>query len=158
MTIDAIIEIEKGSNLKYEYDDNKKILRLDRILSTSMIFPFNYGFIPNSLSSDGDPLDVILISEYKIMPGTIINTKIIGYLDMEDEKGKDEKLICVPSNNVDKYYNKYTDIDSLEDCTKNKIKHFFKYYKDLENNKWVKIGDFYNKDEAIKLTNKSLLK
>lgn len=158
MNIDAIIEIEKGSNLKYEYDNNKKILRLDRILSTSMTFPFNYGFIPDSLSSDGDPLDVILISEYKIMPGTIINTKIIGYLDMEDEKGKDEKLICVPSNNVDIYYNKYTDIDSLEKCTKDKIKHFFKYYKDLENNKWVNIGDFYNKNEAIKVVNKSLLK
>lgn len=158
MNIDAIIEIEKGSNLKYEYDNNKKILRLDRILSTSMTFPFNYGFIPDSLSSDGDPLDVILISEYKIMPGTIINTKIIGYLDMEDEKGKDEKIICVPSNNVDIYYNKYTDIDSLEKCTKDKIKHFFKYYKDLENNKWVNIGDFYNKNEAIKVVNKSLLK
>lgn len=158
MNIDAIIEIEKGSNLKYEYDNNKKILRLDRILSTSMTFPFNYGFIPGSLSSDGDPLDVILISEYKIMPGTIINTKIIGYLDMEDEKGKDEKIICVPSNNVDIYYNKYTDIDSLEKCTKDKIKHFFKYYKDLENNKWVNIGDFYNKNEAIKVVNKSLLK
>ena len=152
--IDIIIEIPYNSFVKYEIDEKENKIRCDRILNTAMLYPGNYGYIPNTLAQDGDALDVLLICDYPIYPNVIIESKIIGVLIMEDEKGIDEKILAVPSNNVDpsfKYINEITDISkyNLE-----KIKHFFKHYKDNDDNKWSKVSDIKNSDEAFKLFQK----
>ena len=106
--IDALIEIPFNSFIKYEFDKENNIMRCDRILNTSMIYPGNYGYIPNTLAKDGDELDVLVLSNFPLHPGTVIESKIIGVLMMEDEKGIDEKIIAVPSQNIDpdsKYIN-----------------------------------------------------
>lgn len=153
--VDMIVEIPLNSSVKYEYDKKLGKMRCDRILSTSMLYPGNYGYIPNTLSGDGDPLDILLICDYPIYPGTIINVKILGVLLTIDEKGEDEKIIAVPSNHIDPNYiniNNYTDLSKI---TINKILHFFKHYKDNETEKWVKIDRFDNADLAIDVLKKS---
>ena len=140
--VDMIVEIPNNSNVKYEYDKVCKRMRCDRIISTSMLYPGNYGYIPKTLSGDGDPVDILLICDYAIYPGTIVNAKIIGILLTEDEKGGDEKVIAVPAEEVDQssfYINDYQDLGPQMLV---KIKHFFKHYKDNESNKWVKVGDY----------------
>ena len=102
--IDCVIEISKGSNIKYEYDSDYKCVRCDRILNTSLVYPSNYGFIPNTMAGDGDPLDVLLITDYKLYPNIVIESKIVGVLLTEDEKGEDHKILAVPSSNVDPRY------------------------------------------------------
>ncbi len=147
--IDCLIEVSKGSNVKYEFDKEKNMLRCDRILSTSMSYPGNYGYIDYTLSEDGDPIDVLLVCEFPLQPLSLITIKIIGVLMMTDEKGTDEKLIAVPTEDVDP---DSEDINNLSDLPKsllNKIKHFFSHYKDTEKNKWVKVDDFKNAEEAI---------
>ena len=154
MIIDAIIEISFSSNIKYEYDEKYKILRCDRFLNTSMIYPGNYGYIPNTLGGDKDPLDILVICDYSINPGIIIECKVIGVLIMEDEKGIDEKIIAVPSENID--YNSKT-INELSDINLNilsKIKHFFQHYKDNDKIKWCNVSDYKSKKEAIKIIHK----
>ena len=146
--VDMIVEIPYNSQVKYEYDEKIGKMRCDRILNTAMLYPGNYGYIPHTLSGDGDPLDILLITEYSIYPGTIVKVRMIGVLYTEDEKGKDEKLLAVPSPDVD---NNYEDIHNLEDLSNNlkkKIKHFFTHYKDNDKNKWVKVKEFGNKQEA----------
>ena len=146
--IDCLIEVSKGSNVKYEFDKKKNMLRCDRILHTSMSYPGNYGYIDHTLSEDGDPIDVLLVCDFPLQPLSLITIKIIGVLMMTDEKGTDEKLIAVPTEDVDP---DSEGIDSLEDLPKsllNKIKHFFEHYKDTEKNKWVKVDDFKNAKEA----------
>ena len=121
-----------------------------------MAYPGNYGYIPETLAGDGDPLDILLISDYALHPLTIVNVKIIGVLMTEDEKGSDEKIISVPSEKVDPNYKKINNYTDLPTYTLSKIKHFFKHYKDTEKNKWVKVGDFKDKDEALKIYYDSL--
>ena len=99
--LDMIVEIPYNSSVKYEFDKELNIMRCDRLLKTSMLYPGNYGYIPDTLSGDGDPLDILLVCDYSIYPGTIINVKVIGVLLTTDEKGDDEKLIAVPSKSVD---------------------------------------------------------
>ena len=149
--IDIIIEIPYNSYVKYEFDYEKGYMRCDRILNTSMTYPGNYGFIPYTLSGDNDPLDAIMICDYPLFPGTIVKTKVIGVLITKDEKGLDEKIITVPSREVD---NNFKDIKCLNDLPKNysqKIKHFFEHYKDNESNKWVKVENFKDKDSALEI-------
>lgn len=156
--VDMIIEVPYRSNVKYEYDKNLNMMRCDRILNTSMSYPGNYGYIPNTLSGDGDPLDILLVSDYQIYPGTVINAKIIGVLLTEDEKGTDEKIIAVPNNKVDPVYSEINNIWDLSKATLAKIRHFFNHYKDIEKNKWVKVTGFKTNVEAIDIYKKSLLK
>lgn len=147
--IDCLIEVSKGSNVKYEFDKEKNMLRCDRILSTSMSYPGNYGYVDKTLSEDGDPIDVLLVCDFPLQPLSLITIKIIGVLMMTDEKGLDEKLIAVPTSDVDP---DSEDIHSLDDLPKsliNKIKHFFEHYKDTEKNKWVKVDEFRNAKEAM---------
>ena len=148
---DMIVEIPRNSNVKYEFDKELGRMRCDRIISTSMLYPGNYGYIPKTLSGDGDPLDILLLCDYPIYPGTVISVKVVGVLLTTDEKGEDEKLIAVPENMVDI---SSIVINNLSDLGKHlliKIKHFFEHYKDNEPNKWVKIGEFKDKDETLKL-------
>tara|TARA_B110000003_G_C16595804_1_gene513628 strand:- start:59 stop:583 length:525 start_codon:yes stop_codon:yes gene_type:complete len=147
--IPAFIEISKASNIKYEWDEENNILILDRILHSSVMYPENYGFIPQTLCDDGDPLDVLVLSHWKLQPGIIVNVRPIGYMNMTDEKGRDEKLLAVIDK--DPYY---TDVKSLNDMRDHKlieIKEFFKTYKNLEQNKWSQVEDWHNYDEAIQL-------
>ena len=153
--VDMIVEIPYNSLIKYEFDEEYKIMRCDRILNTSMLYPVNYGFIPNTLSGDNDPLDILLLTEYPIFPGTVINVKIIGVLLTTDEMGDDEKLLAVPSYKVDPKFKNINDLDDLDDSSLNKIKHFFTHYKDNDDNKWVTVKKFENKHFALNLLEKS---
>ena len=155
-TTDIIIEIPVGSNIKYEYDESNHKIRCDRILNTCMHYPGNYGYIPNTLSGDGDPLDALLITEYPLHPNTIIKTKIIGVLVTKDESGQDEKIICVPHDKVD---SRFSSINTLSDLTENvlhKIKHFFTHYKDNDKNKWVIVENFLEKEDALAILKESI--
>ena len=151
MIKDIFIEISKDTNIKYEYDKDLKALRLDRVLITPMVYPENYGYFPNTMADDGDALDVILIADYTIIPGSYISVRIIGVLDMEDEEGKDYKIIAVPSSKVDKTYDYVNDITDIPSDRLNKIKFFFENYKKLDKNKWAKVGSFMNKDNAERI-------
>ena len=129
---DVFIEISKGSNLKYELYKTTNLLKLDRILHTSMSYPGNYGYFPNTLAGDGDPLDVIVLTDYSLQPGTLINCKIIGVLITSDEKGLDEKIIAVPSKSVDNSYCNINDISNVSSITLDKINHFLEIIKYLK--------------------------
>jgi len=155
--IDVFIEIARNSHIKYEYDTNLKALVCDRILHTPLKYEFNYGFIPKTLSSDGDPLDVVVIMDDELIPGCYIDCKFIGYLETEDDAGVDPKIIMCPSKKVDPTYNNINNITDLPALTLEKIKYFFQHYKDLENKK-VTVGDFKSKERAIDIYNKSLVK
>ena len=113
MKIDSIIEIGYNTNIKYEYDEAHDLIRCDRVMNTSFFYPANYGYIPNTLAGDGDPLDILVVCDYTLHPGIIIESKIIGVLVMEDEKGFDEKIIAVPSKSVDKSYQHIHNITDL---------------------------------------------
>ncbi len=145
----AIIEIPEGSGVKYELDKDTGIIMADRFLHGSNVFPFNYGFIAGTMSKDGDPVDVIVLSSATMAPGTGINVRPIGMLEMEDEEGMDAKILAVPVTKVDPFYSHVQDIADIDEPTKMKIKHFFDTYKLLEKNKWVKTGEFVSKDKAF---------
>ena len=152
--VDAYIEIPFASEVKYEYDSKLKKMRCDRILNTSMQYPGNYGYIPNTLAKDGDALDILVVCEYPLYPGTVIESKIIGILIMEDEKGLDEKIIAVPSEKVDKNSKDINHLHDLKKSTIKKISHFFSHYKDNDDDKWSKVTGYHDKTYALGICNK----
>jgi inorganic pyrophosphatase len=154
-TIDVFIEIAKNSHIKYEYDKDKKALICDRILHTPFMYQFNYGFIPNTLSEDSDPIDVVVIMEDELIPGSYINCKLLGYLETKDDSGVDPKLIMCPSKKIDPTYSLYRNIFDINCYTREKIKYFFTHYKDLEKKK-VEIGTFKGKYDAILVYQESI--
>ena len=156
--INVFVEISKGSSTKYEVDEESGFLMVDRFLYTSMVFPFNYGFVPNTKAKDGDPLDVVIISSFSVNPGAIIPVRPVGMLQMEDEAGIDHKIIAVPAEKIDPEQKNINDIDDVNEHIKDKIKNFFNNYKALEPNKWVKTKDFLGKKEAQEEIKKSLTK
>lgn len=147
--VDVFIEISKGSHIKYEYDKKRCALVCDRVLHTPFEYEFNYGFIPETLSSDGDALDAVVLMD-KLIPGCYINCKVLGYLETEDDQGIDPKIILCPSNKIDPTYSSIKDINDVPKHTIDKIIYFFQHYKDLENKK-VKVGNVYNKQEALQI-------
>lgn len=149
--VDFVVEIPNGSFVKYEYDKDLKMLRVDRILHTCMAYPGNYGYIPNTLANDGDAIDVLMLGDFKVLPMTLIKVKIIGVLRMTDEKGEDEKLIAVPHSSIDPTYERWNDIHDVPKHVLIKIKHFFEHYKDTEPDKWVKVDSFENRTIAQEL-------
>ena len=151
MLIDVQIEIPKGSRVKYEYDHETHQLRVDRFIRTPVDYFFNYGFIPNTLSGDGDPLDVLVMCEGPILPGAFVNIRPICYMVMEDEKGIDEKLLAVAQN--DAHYEHVKNIEDIPVHKLNEISQFFETYKSLEKEKWVKVGGWENKEKAFQLIN-----
>lgn len=153
--INVYIEISVGGSVKYEYDEKTKQLKVDRFLFTSMYYPFNYGFIPGTLSEDGDPVDVLVLTIKELLPGTILPTRIIGMLETEDEGGKDMKLIGVPADSVDPESYKVQNLLDLMQPTKDRIAHFFEYYKSLEAGKWVKVKKWHSRQEALEYIKKS---
>ena len=156
-TVNAVIEITEGDFNKYEYNEELDILELDRIMQTTMSYPANYGFIPNTKGDDCDALDVLVISSRPITPGVLVSARIIGMLEMEDEGGMDEKILCVPCKKVDALYKDVETYEQLPEILIEKITHFFENYKKLEKEKWVKVKNWKCKEEALKLIEKSLI-
>jgi inorganic pyrophosphatase len=154
--INVFVEIPQGSSIKYELDKESGVVFVDRFAYTAMFYPFNYGFIPQSHAEDGDPVDVLVISTYPVAPGTVIPARPIGMLEMEDEEGIDTKIIALPTKKVDPFLAKIEEIDDLDQTTKEKIKHFFDHYKELEPGKWVKTRNFLGKEKALEAIKKSL--
>ena len=154
--INVLVEITQGSSVKHEVDKNSGALMVDRFLYTSMAFPFNYGFIPHTVSGDGDPVDVALISSLPVTPGVVVPSRPIGVLEMEDEAGLDNKIIALPAEKIDPLFAKIKDITEIDDHIKERIKHFFERYKELEPGKWVKVKRFLPKELAEKEIKNSL--
>lgn len=145
----VIIEIPMNDNpVKYEFDKESGAIFVDRFMQTAMFYPCNYGFIPHTLSDDGDPVDVLVASHYPIVPGAVIKVRPIGVLMMEDESGIDEKILAVPTIKLDITYENINDINDIDDMLKNRINHFFENYKKLEKGKWVKIMGWQNAKTA----------
>ena len=150
--INVIIEVPVGGEpVKYEMDKEAGTMFVDRFLYTPMRYPGNYGFVPHTLSDDGDPIDVLVPNERPIIPGAVMNCRPIGVLMMEDESGLDEKLVAVPSASLTRRYDGIHSYDNLPDITLQQIEHFFGRYKDLEPGKWVKIKGWDNAARARKL-------
>jgi inorganic pyrophosphatase len=147
--VNVIIEVPIGGEpIKYEMDKASGALIVDRFLYTSMRYPGNYGFIPHTLSGDGDPCDVIVANTRAIIPGAVMSCRIVGVLKMEDEAGVDEKLVAVPSSKLTKRYENVKNYTDLPAITLQQIEHFFEHYKDLEPNKWVKVLGWGDAEEA----------
>lgn len=155
--IDVFIEISKNSHIKYEYDKKINALRCDRILHTPMKYIFNYGFIPYTLSDDGDPLDVVVLMEDELLPGCHIKCKILGYLQTSDDEGDDPKIIACPIGKINPIYKNTNALNDIPKHTLDKILYFFNHYKDLEN-KRVIIGDFKHKEDAVVVYEKAKIK
>ncbi len=154
--INVFVEIPQGGNVKYELDKKSKAIFVDRFLYTAMSYPFNYGFIPETLAEDGDPIDILVVSSQPVIPGVVLPSRVIGLLEMEDEAGIDVKLIAVPGEKIDPTMGKIQNISNLSDQLKEKIKHFFQHYKDLEPGKWVKIKKWKPKKVALKEIKKGM--
>ena len=150
--VNVVIEVPIGGEpIKYEMDKQSGALVVDRFLYTSMRYPGNYGFIPHTLSDDGDPVDVIVANTRAIAPGAIMSCKVVGVLLMEDEHGGDEKLLAVPSAQLTQRYAQVENYSDLPKITLSQIEHFFGHYKDLESGKWVKIIRWGDAEEARQL-------
>lgn len=147
--VNVLIEVPAGGQpIKYEMDKEAGVLVVDRFLYTPMRYPGNYGFVPHTLSEDGDPIDVLICNTRELVPGCIINVRPIGVLIMEDDGGKDEKIIAVPTPHVTRRYESVHDYTDLPEITLKQIEHFFEHYKDLEPGKWVKIGGWQGAETA----------
>ena len=148
---DIYVAIEIPANaspIKYEIDKDMDALLVDRFMATPMFYPANYGYINNTLADDGDPLDVLVITPYQVVPGSVIRARPVGVLKMSDEAGGDEKLLAVPHEKLTQLYNDIHDIDDVPQLLKDQIVHFFENYKDLEKGKWVKVEGWENADSA----------
>jgi len=155
--INVIIEVPVGGEpIKYEMDKASGAMVVDRFLYTSMRYPGNYGFVPHTLSDDGDPTDVIIASTRAITPGAIMNCRPIGVLMMSDEAGGDEKILAVPSSRLTRRYEKIRNYDDLPEITLHQIEHFFQHYKDLESDKWVKLEGWGDANHAKQLIQEAI--
>jgi inorganic pyrophosphatase len=155
--INVVVEVAIGGEpIKYEMDKEAGTLVVDRFLYTPMRYPGNYGFVPHTLSDDGDPIDVLIANTRPIVPGAVINVRPVGVLKMEDDGGIDEKIIAVPSTKLTRRYEKVINYSDLPQITLDQIKHFFEHYKDLEPGKWVKIAGWGDAAEARQLIQEAI--
>ena len=147
--VNVIVEVPVGGEpVKYEMDKDAGTMVVDRFLYTPMRYPGNYGFVPHTLSDDGDPIDVIIANQRPVIPGAVMSCRPIGVLKMEDEAGGDEKILAVPSTHLTRRYESVLEYSDLPEITLSQVEHFFAHYKDLEKNKWVKIAGWGNAEEA----------
>jgi inorganic pyrophosphatase len=144
--LSCFVEIPKGSRNKYEYDAEEKVIKLDRFLFSSMVYPTDYGFIPDTLAQDGDPLDAMVCVSEATFPGCVIPVKPIALFKMEDDKGIDDKILCVPLD--DPGWNTLERLEDLSEQLRDEIAHFFSVYKDLEQ-KRVKVDGWYPREDAL---------
>lgn len=148
--INVVIEIPKGSNIKYEIDDETGALFVDRKLFTAMFYPCNYGFVPQTKEKDGDPVDVLVLGNDAVVPTSVIRANPVGVLITEDEEGQDAKVVAVPIAKVDPSFSEVGDVDTIPQHIKDQIKHFFEHYKELEKGKYVKVTGWQDKETAKK--------
>jgi inorganic pyrophosphatase len=152
-SLNVIIEVPVGGEpVKYEFDKDSGALFVDRILHTPMRYPANYGFVPHTLSPDGDPLDALVVARSPFVPGCVVRARPIAVLNLEDEHGGDEKLLCVPDDATFPYYSHVKEKEDLPDIVFQQIEHFFTHYKDLETEKWVRVGTWGDAAEARRVT------
>jgi inorganic pyrophosphatase len=150
--VNVVIEVQVGGEpIKYEMDKESGALFVDRFLYTPMRYPGNYGFIPHTLSGDGDPCDVLIANTRAIVPGAVMSVRPVGVLLMEDEGGLDEKIIAVPTSKLTQRYDKVKNYSDLPEITLQQIQHFFEHYKDLEPGKWVKVLRWCGAEDAHRL-------
>lgn len=150
--VNVIIEVPIGGEpIKYEMDKAAGTLVVDRFLHTPMRYPGNYGFVPHTLSEDGDPIDVLVANTRPIVPGAVINVRPVGVLKMQDEAGGDEKVLAVPVPKLTKRYAQVTNYTDMPEITLQQIRHFFEHYKDLEPGKWVKVLGWGDAAEAKRM-------
>jgi inorganic pyrophosphatase len=150
--VNVIVEVPIGGEpIKYELDKAAGTLVVDRFLHTPMRYPGNYGFVPHTLSADGDPIDVLVANTRPIVPGAVINVRPIGVLKTVDDAGRDEKILAVPTPKLTKRYEHVTNYTDLPRITLEQVQHFFEHYKDLEPGKWVKMGGWGDAEEARQL-------
>ncbi|HYZ63849.1 MAG TPA: inorganic diphosphatase [Acetobacteraceae bacterium] len=155
--VNVIVEVGIGGEpIKYEMNKEAGTLFVDRFLHTPMRYPGNYGFVPHTLSDDGDPLDVLVANTRPIQSGAVINVRPIGVLKMADESGGDEKIIAVPSPKLTRRYEKIHTYSDLPQITLDQIQHFFEHYKDLEKGKWVKVLGWGDAVEARKMIDEAI--
>jgi inorganic pyrophosphatase len=155
--VNVIVEVPVGGQpIKYEMDKEAGTLVVDRFLYTPMSYPGNYGFVPHTLSEDGDPIDVLIANTRPLVPGCVINVRPIGVLVMEDNAGKDEKVLAVPSPKLTKRYENIHEFSELPEITLQQIQHFFEHYKDLEPGKWVKIGEWMGSSHARRMITEAI--
>ncbi|MFT3761450.1 MAG: inorganic diphosphatase [Pseudoxanthomonas sp.] len=155
--INVIIEIPKDSEpVKYEVDKESGAIFVDRILSTPMRYPCNYGYVPGTLGDDGDPIDVLVVLPLPLIPGSVIRCRPVGVLKMTDEAGGDEKLLAVPASKIFNGYSHIEDIGQVSPHWLERIGHFFEHYKDLEKGKWVKLDGWEGADAAKKIIDASM--
>lgn len=156
-SLNVIIEIPMNdSPVKYEFNKEVGAICVDRFMQAPMFYPCNYGFIPHTLSDDGDPTDVLVLSQFPVMAGAIIRVRPIGALMMKDESGTDEKILAVPVSKLDASYDIVKDITDIDQITKDRICHFFEHYKKLEKGKWVEITGWENKKRAEGLIDEAI--
>ncbi len=149
--MNVIIEIPRyGDPIKYEVDKDSGAMFVDRFMSTAMHYPCNYGYVPRTLSDDGDPVDVLVVAPFPLVTGSVVRCRPIGMLKMEDEAGGDAKILAVPIEKLTKFYNNVATFRDVQQELLDKIAHFFEHYKDLEQGKWVKVNGWAGKDEARK--------
>ncbi|MGQ0698714.1 MAG: inorganic diphosphatase [Panacagrimonas sp.] len=149
--VNVVIEIPMNSEpVKYEVDKESGAIFVDRLLTTPMRYPCNYGYVPHTLCGDGDPIDALVMMPMQLIPGCIINCRPIGMLEMEDESGTDEKLIVVPTDKISRLYSEVETVRALQPLVRDQIAHFFAHYKDLEPGKWVKIKGWHGPQDAKK--------
>jgi Inorganic pyrophosphatase len=147
--VNVIIEIPMHADpIKYEVDKATGALFVDRFVSTSMVYPCNYGYIPRTLSGDGDPVDVLVISPFALAHGVVVRCRPIGLLNMTDEAGEDTKLLAVPIPKLTPLYNRVQTVRDLPEAQIRQIEHFFAHYKDLEPGKWVKVEEWGSPEDA----------
>lgn len=147
--INVIIEIPANHDpIKYEVDKDSDAIFVDRFVATPMFYPANYGYVPQTLSEDGDPLDVLVVTPYPVMPGSVIRSRVIGVLNMSDESGEDAKLLAVPHSKLTKLYDHVNEISDLDELLVKQIVHYFENYKALEPGKWVKVDGWDNAEAA----------
>ncbi|GMG86440.1 inorganic diphosphatase [Biformimicrobium ophioploci] len=149
--INVIIEIPANHDpIKYEVDKDADAIFVDRFVATPMFYPANYGYIPQTLSEDGDPVDVLVVSPYPVMPGSVIRSRVVGVLNMSDESGVDAKLLAVPHTKLTKLYDDVNEIEDLPELLVKQIVHYFENYKALEAGKWVKVDGWADAEAARK--------
>jgi inorganic pyrophosphatase len=150
--VNVIIEVPLGGvPVKYELDKESGALYVDRFLHTAMFYPGNYGFIPHTLSEDGDPIDVLVVSQTAVVPGAVVRCRPVGALLMEDEAGRDEKILGVPTDDLHPFYSGIRNYTDLREILCEQIAHFFEHYKDLEKGKWVSVARWADAAEAAAL-------
>ncbi len=155
--INVLIEVPIGGEpVKYEFDKVSGAIFVDRILHTPMRYPCNYGFIPQTLGGDGDPLDCLVMTRWPLIPGSVIRARPVGVLFLEDEAGGDEKLLAVPEGKTSPYYADVEEATDLPEIVLRQIEHFFTHYKDLEPEKWVRIGTWGGRDAAHQVIREGL--